>query len=271
MKQFSVTAIIVCVSAAASAQTPPPLTVVPPTVRAKTWVDNVLPEGASMPYAIGVHNCLSQYPRDTKAQGIEGTTSLSYRIAGDGSVKKVKIRKSSGNAVLDKAAVACVKAWTYTPAKLDDKPIEIAWRNDVKWVLSLAERAKIVTSPKKDSTEPDIVIQMEAAPANIITTHSRITSPPPISSPASIGAPHTCTQDYPRDAIVEHAEGTTTLKFIIGVDGRTHDLGVAESSGYAPLDDAAVSCASHWLYKPALQDGKPTEIPWGAMVKWALT
>jgi TonB family protein len=63
-------------------------------------------------------------------------------------------------------------------------------------------------------------------------------------------------------------EGTTTLQFTVGVDGLTHDITVYASSGYADLDQAAATCASGWLYKPAMQNGKPVAVLWRANVVW---
>jgi TonB family protein len=257
MKRFGGVAGMFWLAVAASAQTPLP---------AVSWVDEVLPPGASRPHAIGRHNCLDQYPAAVKDKNIEGTTALSYRIGDDGSVTKVEIRKSSGDAALDKAAVTCVKSWQYTPAVLDEKPIAIAWRNDVKWVIAV--------SPPQSYVPPSAIPTPPAAipppPVNAITVQKPGSPPPSISSVVSIGRPHACMQDYPPDAIAEHAEGKVTVKFNITVDGVTANNQIAESSGYAALDDAALACTKNWRYKPAMQDGKLIEVPWKAQVLWLL-
>jgi protein TonB len=251
MARYWIPALAVCLSTAASAQTPPPPV---------SWVDEVLPPGATKPHAIGRHNCLDQYPVAAKNSAIEGTTSLSYRIGEDGSVKSVTIRASSGNAMLDNAAVACVKSWQYTPAVLDQKPVEIAWRNDVKWVIAISPPHQPYVPPPPGAVPPP-------PPFNTITTQ-KPGSPPPIAAPASIGKPHFCMQDYPPDATAELAEGRVTVKFKITVDGATANQQIVESSGYASLDNAALACTSRWRYKPAIKDGQPIEVPWKAQVLW---
>ncbi len=250
MKRVVVTAGICCAAMAAWAQTPPPLIVVPPTEHPLTWVDDVLPQGATRPFAVGLHNCLEQYPDKAKADHIEGITSLTYRIAEDGSVKSVAIAKSSGSDALDKAAVSCVKAWTYGPAMLEGKPIEISWRNDVKWVIATYAAA-----------HPPI-------PAGAVTPPP---PPPPHSAPFTIGQPHMCMSEYPPDAVVERAQGTVLVRFIITAEGTTTNISVTESSGYTALDDAAVTCVGKWRYGPAKNSaGEPIAVPNAAKIVWSM-
>jgi TonB family protein len=105
-------------------------------------------------------------------------------------------------------------------------------------------------------------------PDNAITVQTNGTAR---STPASIGAPHICINDYPPEAIAVHAEGTTVVGFTITESGKTAEVKVAKSSGNADLDNAAVTCISRWLYRPAQKDGKPVALPWKAQVRWAFT
>ena len=117
---------------------------------------------------------------------------------------------------------------------------------------------------------PDIVIQMDAPATNTITTQSERKTPPPISSPASIGRPHVCLQNYPAISVRLGEQGTTTLGFTITAEGRVTDVRVVNSSGSDRLDRAAVDCASRWRYKAAVESGRPVAVPWKAEVKWVL-
>ena len=67
--------------------------------------------------------------------GIEGTTKLSFVVTTQGAVTRVTVAKSSGNADLDDAAIACASTWTYKPARKDDVPIEVPWQASVAWKL----------------------------------------------------------------------------------------------------------------------------------------
>jgi len=66
-------------------------------------------------------------------------------------------------------------------------------------------------------------------------------------------------------------EGTVTLGMTIEPDGSVTNVHVVNSSGHDELDQGAVSCASSWHYKPALQNGQPVAVPWQASVKYRLT
>ncbi len=120
---------------------------------------------------------------------------------------------------------------------------------------------------------PEINISTEAPSTNAITTQSKVATPPEkpaITSPASIGRPHVCQQDYPPISQRLNEEGTTTLQFQITADGSVTGVSVANSSGHDRLDQAAVNCASSWHYKPAMQNGQPVAVTWKAQVKWQL-
>jgi TonB family protein len=90
------------------------------------------------------------------------------------------------------------------------------------------------------------------------------------AAPASIGAPHTCLQDYPPTAIAANEEGKVLLGFFIRPDGTTRAPRVLQSSGFADLDRAAVECSRHFVYRPAKKNGKPVEVPWQIMVQFKM-
>jgi protein TonB len=117
---------------------------------------------------------------------------------------------------------------------------------------------------------PDFVIQSENAVVNTITTTTKLPPKTLPSSPASIGRPHVCQQDYPSISQRLGEEGTTEIAFTITADGDVTGLTVAKSSGSERLDSAAVSCASNWHYKPAILEGKPVSVSWKAAVRWVL-
>lgn len=118
---------------------------------------------------------------------------------------------------------------------------------------------------------PDIVIQTDAAPStNTITAQSKVASAPAISSPASIGRPHTCMQNYPPISQRLGEEGVTLLAFTVTADGDVANITVAKSSGSDRLDSAAVSCAANWHYKPAIEANHPVSVSWKTNVVWKL-
>ncbi len=81
-------------------------------------------------------NCRDDYPFFGRVFGREGTTELAFTVSADGTVRDVKVAKSSGSDGLDDAAVECVGKWHYRPAvkdgQLTDTPmtVKVAWGLD---------------------------------------------------------------------------------------------------------------------------------------------
>ena len=70
--------------------------------------------------------------------------------------------------------------------------------------------------------------------------------------------------EFPRSAWEKGIGGTTVLKILIAADGTVDSAVVLESSGYRPLDSAAVANAGKLRYRPAEQGGEAVPI-WGRL------
>lgn len=88
------------------------------------------------------------------------------------------------------------------------------------------------------------------------------------SQKKTVGRPHACEHYFPDDLRYDGAQGRTTIAFTVTETGGVEDIKVAKSSGNAELDEAAVTCATHWRYKPATWNTHPTAVPWQAVVVW---
>ena len=64
---------------------------------------------------------------------------------------------------------------------------------------------------------------------------------------------------YPESSRAANREGTTSVEFIIGVDGTVTSAWVEVSSGDSALDDAAVNAVYGWQVVPAKQNGIAVE------------
>ena len=96
--------------------TPPPA----PTARVEEPVTE--PTG----YAGYLNNPAPLYPKAAQRLGMQGRVMLRVRVLASGQVGDVEIRQSSGKALLDEAALAAVKGWTFAPAKRGNTAID-AW------------------------------------------------------------------------------------------------------------------------------------------------
>jgi len=81
------------------------------------------------------HTCEYYYPPKELADGVEGTTTLSFTVRIDGYVEDIKLVASSGNDELDKAAVQCATAWHYIPARVDGEPVASPLQAKVVWQI----------------------------------------------------------------------------------------------------------------------------------------
>ncbi len=63
------------------------------------------------------------YPAMAKRRDIAGDVTVSYEILGDGGVGDVYVVQSSGFPVLDDAAIAAVKSWTFFPGTENGAPV----------------------------------------------------------------------------------------------------------------------------------------------------
>jgi len=65
---------------------------------------------------------------------------------------------------------------------------------------------------------------------------------------------------YPLVARRLGKEGVVLLEVLVASDGRAADVRILRSSGFAPLDDSAVTTVhAHWRFVPARRDGVPIE------------
>ncbi|HVY17835.1 MAG TPA: energy transducer TonB [Rhodopila sp.] len=62
---------------------------------------------------------------------------------------------------------------------------------------------------------------------------------------------------YPEDAARRGEHGTVTLLIHVSADGTTAGVDVIESSGYASLDQAAITAVRKWHFLPALRNAQP--------------
>ena len=75
------------------------------------------------------------YPLMAKRRGYEGTVILEVFVSKDGKVKDLKVFRSSGHKILDKAAVKAVWKWMFQPARKGDRAIGAWVRVPIKFEL----------------------------------------------------------------------------------------------------------------------------------------
>jgi protein TonB len=74
------------------------------------------------------------YPPIARAAHIEGTVRLAATISKTGTIENLRV--TSGQAMLQQAALDAVKTWRYRPYLLDGQPVEVETTVDVIFMQS---------------------------------------------------------------------------------------------------------------------------------------
>ena len=94
-----------------------------------------LSEPATMAIPRYRENTHPVYPWIARLKGYEGVVLLSAEIFSDGKVGTLKIKRSSGYALLDRSALDAVKAWKFEPGRRMGRSIPMWVDVPVKFVL----------------------------------------------------------------------------------------------------------------------------------------
>jgi protein TonB len=86
----------------------------------------------------------------------------------------------------------------------------------------------------------------------------------PVRTGAVVNSANCEKPDYPSASRRLEEEGTVSLRFLVGVDGKVLQAEVEKSSGFRRLDEAARAGLAKCQFKPATLDGKP-EQAWASM------
>ena len=86
-----------------------------------------------------IRTCAPEYPDSAKAAGIEGKVYVKALVDKTGKVASVKLLKTSGHDVLDRAAVAAVPECKFKPALIDEKPVAVWVTFPIQFQLDAAE------------------------------------------------------------------------------------------------------------------------------------
>lgn len=65
--------------------------------------------------------------------------------------------------------------------------------------------------------------------------------------------------EYPRDSLSKGEQGTTSLRILVGVDGKAIDSEIENSSHSRKLDSAAQRALMECSFKPQPADAKPAQ------------
>jgi len=124
-------------------------------------------------------------------------------------------------------------------------------------VLGLALACAISAHSFKPASAPTSALIFAPAPAGPHPDTLRATTTGPIADFSTCAKP-----EYPHADLRAGHEGTTTLEFLVDVDGHVADSKIHRSSGHATMDEASRSAIAQCNFKPGTVDGR-------AVAQWA--
>ncbi|MDP5142786.1 energy transducer TonB [Rheinheimera baltica] len=130
--------------------------------------------------------------------------------------------------------------------------------------VSLADTATVV------DTVADTVVDTVAD--NAATKHSAAAAAVPVSAPVLNATVHyNAPPLYPQLSRKLREQGTVVLQLTVLASGKVADVTVAQSSGYARLDKAALLAVQHWRYQPAQRGGQAIAYRYRQRLEFSLT
>jgi protein TonB len=91
------------------------------------------------------------------------------------------------------------------------------------------------------------------------------------NAPPSVDRGQSRDPEYPAAARRAGEQGSTVLQVLVGIDGRVVDAKIAQSSGFADLDQAALDgIKSDYRFLPGMIDGQKREMWHTLKFTWKL-
>jgi len=177
-----------------------------------------------------------RYPDAALTTCAHGTARVKVRVDEQGRTRRIDLETSSGNEHLDEAAVAVVRAWQFLPSVVDGVPnggevvVPIAFQDPCPLELDVSDpgvRGLVAPPGWSSATSPQGWEPYEVA-------SGRAAHPP----------------KYPKAATKQCAGGVVQVRVTVAANGYVRNVAVAQTSGNADLDAAALEAARHWLYRP---------------------
>ena len=75
------------------------------------------------------------FPSRARSRNQSGAVTLSVLVQADGTLSDVRVLEADPPGVFDDAALSCVRAWRFEPARYEGRPVAVRARQTVRFVL----------------------------------------------------------------------------------------------------------------------------------------
>ncbi len=131
-------------------------------------------------------------------------------------------------------------------------------------------------APASPAAKPDAVlpeIGASAGPNQGGPANAEATNVPQVGAESDVGPSIETRGDvqYPIEALRSGEEGEVVVDVAVGASGGVENVTVVKSSGYRPLDSAAVESVRRWRFSPGRRNGQPIEGDVRVPIKFSLS
>jgi TonB family protein len=195
--------------------------------------------------------------------GTRGTLQLEAVVGPAGSVLHTHVVSSPDTTgALDKAAVAAVQAWKFTPAISGRTPIATLVRLDFDVEPALAAGGSVRAAVRLRE------VPRELPPNDPSVWAATRAAGPGVQYPRVI---REIRPSYTADAMRAKIVGSVELEIVVNGDGIVSAARVTKSlDAKYGLDDAALVAASYWLFEPGRVNGAPVPVKVGLVLEFRL-
>jgi TonB family protein len=194
------------------------------------------------------HEVLPKYPKDALGNGVDTTIALRVVVNAEGQTEE--IIGPSGTNEFARISIEAVRKWRFRPAVVDGKRVETFYRVYIHFNSVLQE-----VIPRLDIESPQ---PHAPTPADQDATDIPIYKPgdPGVIQPKAIYTPD---PEFTENARKKNEAGDVIFSFIVGVDGRPHNLQL-ECSTVPDLNVQAAETIKLWRFEPGTKDGQPVAV-----------
>ncbi|MXX12138.1 MAG: TonB family protein [Gemmatimonadetes bacterium] len=180
-----------------------------------------------------LHSVVPVHPEKALRDNLEGKVFLKFMVNVDGSVSDVKVLRTIGSEVFQKAAIDAISQFRFKPAEHNGKPVSIWMTQPISFRL-----------PEQPTMPPVLV---DADSSKILEFYVVEVKPKVL---------HAVEPVHPEETIRDGLEGRVFLKFMVNVDGSVSDVKVLRVTGAEVFRQAAIDAISQYRFKPAEHNGK---------------
>ena len=180
-----------------------------------------------------LHSVKPVHPEKAIRDSLEGKVFLKFMVNVDGSVSDVRVLRTIGSKIFEKAAIDAVSQVRFKPAEHNGKPVAVWMTQPITFRLPKQQ----TTPPASGDVDSSKVLEfyiVEVKPKVL-----RLVKPV-----------------HPEEALRDSLEGRVFLKFMVNVDGTVSDVRVLRVRGSEIFRQAAIDAISQSQFKPAEHNGK---------------